>query len=67
MYTKVLEESSFPIAYQVYGSKRQDFDFMQDNAAVHTSREFKKFFFRLKINVFAWPMLSPDPNPIDII
>ena len=53
-------------------NRRSDFEFMQDNARVHTAKRLcapteEGFFYREGITVFAWPPKSPDLNPIENI
>ena len=38
--------------------------FMQDNAPIHKANKVTEFFQEIGINVMAWPLYSPDLNPI---
>lgn len=60
MYT--LSEYLLPFAHLIYGT---EFEFQQDNASIHTSRETREFFSEMGLNVMSWPALSPDLNPIE--
>ncbi|KAJ0390208.1 hypothetical protein ATCC90586_011240 [Pythium insidiosum] len=61
-YVYTLSEFLLPFAHLHYGV---DFDFQQDNAAIHTSRETAMFFDEMEIGVMDWPARSPDLNPIE--
>ena len=39
--------------------------FQQDNAPIHISRYFRRYFSKSNLQVLEWPPLSPDLNPIE--
>ena len=57
-YIQALEEGLIP----VYNGSRQ---FMQDNAAIHTSQASKRWLLEHTIQWIGWPPYSPDLNPIE--
>ncbi|KAH9115048.1 hypothetical protein AeMF1_010892 [Aphanomyces euteiches] len=61
-YIWTLQDYLFPFAHSVYG---EDFTFMHDNAAIHTSKDTKEFLAQNNVNIFVHPALSPDLNPIE--
>ena len=38
---------------------------MQDNASIHKAHKVTEFFEEIGIKVMAWPLYSPDLNPIE--
>ena len=50
-----------------YGTGRNDFVFMKDNASVHRSNHSKEWFEEFDMDDFSWLALSSDLNPIEIV
>jgi transposase len=61
-YVDMLETSLVEHAEHLMGP---EFIFQHDNAAVHTSKLTKNWFIEKDIEVFEWPSISPDMNPIE--
>ena len=61
-YIYTLSEYMLPFAHLHYGL---DFQFQQDNAPIHTSRETKSWLEEQGVTMLEWPSMSPDLNPIE--
>ena len=49
----------------VYATLLEGYQFMQDNAAIHTARKVKEWFRVYGVDgITDWPPYSPDLNPI---
>ena len=63
-YLEVLEAEVAPI----YSTLDKGYEFIQDNASIHTTKKVKQWFLdRSIIQVKDWPPYSPDLNPIEYI
>ena len=51
LYTTVLERVLLSFSYINYGTGRNDFVFMQDNASVHRSKHSKEWFAEFDMDV----------------
>lgn len=51
--------------HEKYGTRKNDYIFMQDNASVLTERKYKRWFKDNKVKLLSWPTLSPDLSPIE--
>lgn len=61
-YIQVLNSCLVPFIHKY---PRKKFIFQQDNAAIHTSTETKKWLESQNINLLNWPARSPDYNPVE--
>ena len=63
-YLEVLEAEVYPI----YSTLDPGYEFMQDNASIHTAIKVKEWFEERGIILLEdWPPYSPDLNPIEHI
>lgn len=66
-YTSILEHVYIPSMNMMFGpNAHNEFEFMQDNAGIHTSTLARDWFrSHPEIIKLQWPAYSPDLNPIE--
>jgi hypothetical protein len=64
-YLEVLDAQVAPI-FKELAQNGDNYDFMQDNASIHTAKKVKEWFEAHRVAVLEdWPPYSPDLNPIE--
>lgn len=64
-YLEVLD-AQVALIFETLGTNGDKYDFMQDNASIHTASKVKDWFKARGIPCLEdWPLYSPDLNPIE--
>jgi transposase len=64
-YLEVLDAQVAPI-FEELARNGDNYDFMQDNASIHTAKKVKEWFEAHRVTLLKdWPPYSPDLNPIE--
>ena len=62
-YNDIIDDSVLPSLWQQFGEG--PFLFQHDNGPVYKAKSVQKWFVKIDVEEFDWPVQSPDINPIE--